>query len=197
MKGVEYVYHPINLLKNEQKEEVYSAHNPSRQIPTLVLPDGTDLCQSVAILEYLDEVFPDKEPLLPRGNTPQDAVKRARVRHLVEIVNSFIQPLQNPRIPKLANPDSPEKALKFGADFIREGFQSIEKLLVTTAGQYAVGDQITLVDLFLVPQVYNALRHKVDMAEFPTIQRVIDNASKLPAFQVSHPSKQPDAVEGQ
>eukprot|EP01099_Mayorella_cantabrigiensis_P000270 TRINITY_DN1125_c0_g1_i1.p1 TRINITY_DN1125_c0_g1~~TRINITY_DN1125_c0_g1_i1.p1 ORF type:complete len:222 (+),score=49.79 TRINITY_DN1125_c0_g1_i1:85-750(+) len=195
MKGIEYEYHAINLLKAEQKSDDYSTHNPSKQIPTLVLPDGTNLCQSLAILEYLDEVFPDREPLLPRGNGPEDAVKRARVRHISEIVNSFIQPLQNPRIPKLVYPDSPDKALQFAADFIREGFQSIEKVLANTAGRFAVGDQVTIADLCLVPQVYNAHRHKVDMSEFPIILRVTDNASQLPAFQNSHPSKQPDATE--
>jgi len=199
LKGVAYAYVPIHLLEGggQQHTPVYRAINPMGELPALVVESagegggpGEVLAQSIAILEYLEEMHPTPALL------PAEPLARARVRQLVEVVNSSIQPIQNLKVMR-------RLAEVFGADreataawarhWITVGFDGLEVLLARTAGRHAYGDAVTLADVLIVPQVYNARRFDVDMAPFATIARVAEAAEALPAFEAAHPSRQPDA----
>lgn len=186
MKGVEYEYKAINLLKSEQSSDEYKLENPQGSVPTLVINDH-NMSQSISIIEYLDEVYPDC-PLLPR-DCP---IKRADVRRLTMLIAADIQPVQNLRVLKRVGP---EQKMEWGHWVIENGFKALERSLKTTHGKYCYGDEVTMADLCLVPQVYNANRFKVDMTQFPIISKVHDELVKLPAFQAAHPSNQPDCPE--
>ncbi|XP_027225769.2 probable maleylacetoacetate isomerase 2 isoform X1 [Penaeus vannamei] len=183
-KGVDYEYRAINLLKQEQVSDEYKKLNPLGQVPALIVDENT-LTQSISILEYLEEAFPQK-PLLPK-----DLFKRAKVREVCEIIGSGIQPLQNLSVLQKIG----ETKMEWGHFYIQKGFVALEQVLANSAGKYCVGDEVTIADCCLVPQVYNANRFKVDMAAFPVISRVHDALMSLDAFKAAHPSQQPDCPE--
>lgn len=183
-KGVDYEYRAINLLKQEQVSDEYKKLNPLGQVPALIVDENT-LMQSISILEYLEEAFPQK-PLLPK-----DLFKRAKVREVCEIIGSGIQPLQNLSVLQKIG----ETKMEWGHFYIQKGFVALEQVLANSAGKYCVGDEVTIADCCLVPQVYNANRFKVDMAAFPVISRVHDALMSLDAFKAAHPSQQPDCPE--
>ncbi|XP_072424099.1 maleylacetoacetate isomerase isoform X5 [Chiloscyllium punctatum] len=157
--------------------------NPMKQVPALAI-DGIVLSQSLAIVQYLDETRPGPRLL------PEDAKKRAQVRMISDHITSGIQPLQNLHVLQKIGE---EKKLEWAQHFIITGLQALESLLQYTAGQYCVGDEVTMADLCLVPQVYNAVRFKVGLTQFPTIVKINNALLELDAFKVSHPSCQPDA----
>ncbi|KAM9293850.1 maleylacetoacetate isomerase [Gastrophryne carolinensis] len=183
LKGIEYDLHAINLIQDggQQKTDEYKRVNPMQQVPALRI-DGVNLSQSLAIIEYLEETRPNP-PLLPR-----DPIKRAQCRMISDLIASGIQPMQNLPVLQRAGDGKAEWA----QHFIHVGFQALELMLQGTAGRYCVGDEVTMADLCLVPQVANADRFKVDMAPFPIIARINQSLLQLEAFQVSHPSRQPD-----
>ncbi|KAM4691063.1 maleylacetoacetate isomerase [Rhinophrynus dorsalis] len=183
LKGIEYDQHPINLIKDGgiQLSDEYKQINPMQQVPALRI-DGVTLSQSLAIIEYLEETRPNPS-LLPR-----DPKSRAQVRMISDHIASGIQPLQNLNVLQKIG----ETKLEWAQNVIARGFQALEKILQNTAGHYCVGDQVTMADVCLVPQVMNAERFKVDLAPFPTIVRINQSLLQLEAFQVSHPSRQPD-----
>jgi len=185
LKDIKYEYRAVNLLEDNQSKDEYSSMNPLKEIPTLLI-DGHTLCESVAIMEYLEQTRP--QPAL----LPADAFQRAKVRQVVETVVADIQPLQNLRVLKKVGE---EKKMEWAQHWIDFGFQGLEKVLSKTAGKYCVGDDLTLADCVLVPQVYNALRFKVDMSKFPTISRLNAELSKLDSFVLAHPDSQPDFVK--
>mmetsp|Transcript_16398 Transcript_16398/g.52144 ORF Transcript_16398/g.52144 Transcript_16398/m.52144 type:complete len:236 (-) Transcript_16398:563-1270(-) len=190
-KELAYEYRAVHLVKSEQKADEYTELNKGQVVPTLVY-DGDAVCQSMAILEFLEEKHPEKA-LLPR-----DPLKRAKVRELMGMIGCDIQPVQNLRVLLKHIEDAPAEekdARKAGwaKHWITFGFECVERALQGCAGTYCVGDEVTLADAFLVPQVYNANRYAVDMAKFPTISRIHAALEALPAFQRAHPSKQPDA----
>jgi len=196
LKKVDYDYKAVHLVKNEQMADDYVALNPSQEVPALEI-DGLVLTQSLAIIEYLDETRPDVGPrLLPSA----DAADRAKVRMLSDMIAHAIQPVQNLRcLRKLIawHEDKDVKAQKkveWGRWAIDLGFEALEKALSKTAGKYCFGDTVTMADLCLVPQVYNANRFECDMSKFPTIQRINDELVQLAAFQAAAPDKMPDAV---
>ncbi len=163
--------------------------NPLRQVPALEVEDDGQLItlvQSMAIIEYLDERFPEPA-LLPRG-----APQRAQVRALAELVNSGIQPLQNTstfaELQKHGVESEPWARL-----FIAKGLTALEQLARPHAGAFLFGDGVTLADVFLVPQLYNARRWGVALDPFPTLTRADANAHSLPAFRAAIPEAQPDA----
>lgn len=195
-KGLDYGYLPVHLLEGggQQYGEAYKALNPMSELPCLVVEEEgrppVALAQSVAILEYLEETHPSPALL------PADPVGRARVRQLVEVVNSSIQPIQNLKVMRRLTArfgTEREENIAWARYWIDRGFEGLEALLVVGAGEHAHGDQPTLADVALVPQVYNARRFGVDMARFPTIARVASSAEALEAFKAAAPGAQPDA----
>ncbi|XP_021353595.1 maleylacetoacetate isomerase-like [Mizuhopecten yessoensis] len=186
-KGIEYESRFVNLVKDggQQKKDEYAAINPMQQVPALVMNEST-MTQSVAMLEYLEEVHPEK-PLLP-----VDPLERVKVREIVSVISGGIQPLQNLSVLKKIGD---EGKMEWGKFWIDKGFQALEEILKRTAGKYCVGDTVTIADACLVPQVYNANRFKVDMEQFPIIARLNDELLKLDAFKESHPSKMDDCPE--
>jgi len=189
LKGVRYEYAAVHLVKDggEQHKAQYAALNPSRAVPTLVV-DGHTIAQSTAIIEYLDETRPTP-PLLPRD----DAAKRALARQLALTIGCDIQPVQNLRVLLYQEEKLGGAKKDWGHHFITLGFESLEAQLAQCAGKYCIGDELSLPDVYLVPQVYNANRFGVDMSRFPIISRVHDALVQLDAFKEAAPDMQPDA----
>ncbi len=188
LKGVPYEAVPVNLLKGEQREESYRAVNPQRRVPSLDI-GGAILTQSPAILEYLDEAFPEP-PLLPVG-----AVNRAKVRAVASLIACDIHPLNNSgTLAYLRNRLGHDQAAadEWYAHWVREGFEVIEGLI--EPGPYAFGSRVTLADIHLVPQVFNARRFNVPLDAYPRIAAVDAACAGLQAFQDAAPARQPDAA---
>jgi maleylpyruvate isomerase len=190
-KGLSYETIPVHLLKDggQQHGEPHRHANPMRELPVLMVGDEP-LAQSMAILEYLEEVHPSPSLL------PQDHLGRARVRQMAEVINSGIQPIQNLRVmQKLQKDFSLEKAdaMKWSADWIRFGFDALEVLVAKHSGKYCFGNEPSIADACLIPQLFNARRFSVDLEVYPNLTRVESALNAIEAFQASHPSQQPDA----
>lgn len=190
-KALEYDYVAVHLLEGggQQFSEAHRALNPSAQVPVLVV-DGVPLAQSVAILEYLEERWPTP-PLLPA-----DALGRARVRQMVEVVNSGTQPLQNLLVMRLLEKEhglSQAETRRFCQGAIARGLGALEALVAQHGHGFCLGSSVSLADLCLVPQLYNARRFDVDLGAMPRLLAVEARCFALPAFQVAHPDHQPDA----
>ncbi|XP_038036461.2 maleylacetoacetate isomerase isoform X1 [Anas platyrhynchos] len=183
LKGIAYDQVPVNLLKDggQQLSAEFKAVNPMQQVPALKI-DGITLSQSLAIIHYLEDTRPNPRLL------PQDPKKRAQVRMISDHIASGIQPLQNLSVLKQMG----EKKTEWAQKCITSGFQALEQVLQQTAGRYCVGDEVSMADLCLVPQVANAERFNVDLGPYPTITRINKALLELEAFKVSHPSRQPD-----
>jgi maleylpyruvate isomerase len=190
-KGVAYEYVAVNILPGvgENRQDGYRALNPMAQVPTLVLDDGRQISQSIAILEYLEELAP-KPSLLPA-----DPYLRARARQLAELVNAGIQPFQNLPTLKLFG-DGGLDPKKTAADFIARGLDGLQASAEPTAGTFLVGDAPSFADVCLVPQLNAARRFELDMARWPLLARVEAACMNLPAFVNAHADRQPDAVAG-
>jgi maleylpyruvate isomerase len=190
LKGLDYEYVPIHLVKDggRNRSAEYRAVNPHMRVPALALPDGKVLVQSLAIIEYLDEVYPEP-PLLP-----PDSVKRANVRSVAQIIACDIHPLNNIgplRYIKDKFDQPQDKIDAWYHHWILEGFEAVEALI--EPGPYAFGPMVTLADICLVPQVFNARRFKVPLDRFPRITAVEAACLKVPAFDKARPENQPDA----
>ncbi|KAM9340914.1 maleylacetoacetate isomerase isoform 1-T1 [Symphorus nematophorus] len=183
LKGVEYDQVPVNLIKDggQQLTQQFKALNPMQQVPAVEI-DGITLSQSLAVIQYIDETRPGPQLL------PADPKKRAQARMISDLIASGIQPLQNLYVIQKMGADK----MQWAQHFIERGFQALEPILKQTAGKYCVGDEISMADICLVPQVYNAERFKVDVGQFPTIKRLNQTLLEIEAFKVSHPSRQPD-----
>lgn len=193
-KQLDFDYVPVHLVKNggEHKAEAYSSMNPSMLVPTFV-DDDEDIVlnQSLAIIEYLDEKYPSTPQLLP-----EHTLDRARIRGMAQDVACDIQPIANLRILenlKSEHNASAEQTQAWCVHWINKGFEGLEKRLALRAGKYCYGYDVTLADVCLVPQVYNAIRFKVDMQAYPLIQKIYDNCNELEAFQKAAPEAQIDA----
>lgn len=194
LKGVDYEYIPVHLVNNggEQHQQDYTRLNPTKLVPTFV-DDQEDIIlnQSMAIIEYLDERFNQTSPLIP-----SHATERARVRALAQDIACDIQPLGNLRVLNALKTNyqlTQSEAFAWAADWIRRGFDGIEKRLATQAGKYCFDFDVTLADVCLVPQVYNAKRFGVEMSDYPLISKIAQNCNELDAFICAHPDNQPDA----
>ena len=187
-KGVAFENVPVHLVRGggEQLATAHRARNPMGQVPVLQLEGGTTLAQSMAILEYLEERYPEP-PLLPG-----DTVGRARVRELAELVNSGIQPIQNLTVLNRVTALGGDRG-QWALTAIREGFDALELRARDTSGTCLVGDQVTFADCMLIPQLYNARRFQLSLEPYPTLTRVEAHCASLPAFVASHPDVQPDA----
>ena len=188
LKGVAYEAVPVNLLKGEQRQEGYRAVNPQQRVPSLDT-GGATLIQSPAILEYLDEAYPEP-PLLPAG-----AANRARVRAVASLIACDIHPLNNSGVLaylKIRLGHDQAAADEWYAHWVREGFDAVEALI--EPGPYAFGSRVTLADVYLVPQVFNARRFNVPLDAYPKIAAVDEACAALTAFQDAAPANQPDAA---
>jgi maleylacetoacetate isomerase len=188
LKGLPYEAVPIHLLKKEQNAPDYLAVNPQGRVPSLDL-DGTVLIQSPAILEYLEEIHPEP-PLLPF-----DPVARARVRASCALIACDIHPLNNIGVLRyIKHAFGQEQAAidDWYRHWIVEGFTALEQLI--EPGPFAFGPTPTLADVYLVPQVYNALRLRVPMESYPKIAAADRACSDLDAFKAAAPEAQADAA---
>ena len=192
LKGITVEHSSRHLRRGEQSSPDYVAINPQKLVPAMILDSGEILTQSMAILEYLEETHPTP-PILPR-----DPIGRVRVRSLALIPTADIHPIQNLRVMAYLREkyeQSEEGAFAWSRHWIETGFDAYEASVATDprTGAYSHGDQPTMADMCLVPQVFNAGRFKVDMKRYPMIQRIYDTCMKHPAFDAAQPSKQPDA----
>jgi maleylacetoacetate isomerase len=134
-------------------------------VPTLELKDGTTLIESMAIIEYIDEVHPQNPKLFPG-----DAAKRAHIRGFCEVVNSGIHPYQNLRLLEKIEKEYKQDRAAFATYWVLRGMDTMEKLLARTRGKYSFGNEVTAADLFLYPQVINSVfRFKVDLKKYQNI----------------------------
>ncbi|WCJ41925.1 Glutathione S-transferase [Euphorbia peplus] len=189
LKGLDYEYVPVNLLKGEQFSPEFLKINPIGYVPVLV--DGDDvISDSFAILMYLEEKYP-KHPLLPA-----DIHKKAINYQAANIVSSSIQPLQNLAVLNyIGEKVSPDEKVPWVQRHISKGFTALEKLLQGHAGRFATGDEVYLADLFLEPQIHGAVtRFNIDMTQFPLLLRLHEAYNQMPEFQNAMPDKQPDST---
>jgi maleylacetoacetate isomerase len=190
LKGAPYRYEAVNLLQGEQAGEANAARNPQKFVPTLELPDGTLLTQSLAILEWLEETHPTPALL------PADALGRARVRAICAAIVSDIHPLANLRVlGALEQAGLAVEARKAWVQrWMRDGLAAVERLLAAAPpGPYAWGAEPGWVDVHLTPLLYSAGRFGVEAQAYPRIAASAAHAAQLPAFQAAHPDRQPDA----
>jgi maleylpyruvate isomerase len=193
LKGLDYVYRPVHLAKNEQLGESYAAVSAARLVP--LLHDGDEaLTQSLAIIEYLDETHPTP-PLLP--GTPAE---RARVRALAMDIACEIHPLNNLRVLRYLVRDlkvSEDDKNRWYRHWVETGLEVVERRLVEGLAQrpstFCHGDTPTLADCCLVPQIFNAKRFDCRLDHLPNVMRVFDACMALPAFENTRPEKCPDA----
>lgn len=193
LKRLAYEIAPVHLLRDggEQRKADYRALNPQGLVPVLMHGQRV-MRQSLAIIEYLDETWPDP-PLLPAA-----ARDRARVRALAQIVACEIHPLNNLRVLQYLEHEwsvpLPERE-QWIRHWVGEGLAALEALLADhpSTGEYCDGDQPGLADCCLVPQVFNAQRFGVDLAPYPTVRRINETCLALPEFAAAHPENQPDA----
>jgi maleylpyruvate isomerase len=192
LKGIAYEPRFVHLVRGggEQNQTEFRAKNPLGQVPVLELEEGglpVFLTQSLAIIEYLEERFPTPA-LLPR-----DALARARVRELAELVNSGIQPFQNTGTQKFLGEVAPDvdKGHWF-RHFLGLGLASLEARARELSGRFLVGDAVSIADVLLVPQLYAARRVEVPLDECPTLLRIETACVALEGFASAHPDRQPD-----
>ncbi len=191
LKGLEYDYVSYALLKDETKTPDFLAKNPAGLVPVLELEDGTMLSQSLAIIEYLDEVHPDP-PLLPA-----DPVARAQVRALAYMIACEVHPLNNLRVLQELEArfgQGPEGKAAWFAHWVHATFGPLEQMLSESAGRFCFGDAPGLADLCLYAQVWNNRRLKIEMDGYPVINRIFDALEGIDAFRRAAPPLQPDAV---
>ena len=193
LKGIKPELRFVHLLRNggEQHTADYKAINPQELIPALA-HDGHLITQSLAIIEYLNEIVPEP-PFLPK-----DAYGRARAREIAYVAACDIHPVNNLRVGQFLKEKynaADDDIVRWQRHWIRVGFDALEKMLDTAkeTGAYAHGDTPTMADIVLVPQVANARRVKLDIQDWPTIARIEAHALKHPAFAAALPANQPDA----
>lgn len=194
LKQLDYNYIPVHLVQDggQQKSDAYTRLNPSMLVPTLV-DDDEDIVlnQSLAIIEYLDEKYPATLPLLP-----QHTLDRARVRALAYDIACDVQPVANLRVLNKLKDDyaaTQEQVTAWSQEWMTKGFDALESRLKTRAGKYCYGYELTIADVCLIPQVYNAQRFNVAMDKYPLINKIYENCNELEAFQKAAPEAQVDA----
>lgn len=195
LKGLDAEYAYIHLYKDEQMSEEHEKLNPSRSVPVLthLVDDGPSfpITQSAAAIEYLEEVFPDRSPLLPPLFRPLD---RAKVRVLTNIITNDVQPITNRRIAKAVRRLGADVEA-WNMDFMTRGLEAYERIAVKTAGRYSVGDAVSMADVCLVPAIWNAEKSAVDLESLPTVMRIYRALSELKAVKKAHWSMQADCPE--
>jgi maleylacetoacetate isomerase len=189
LKGVDYESRPVNLADGAQKSDAYRELNPQGLVPMLEIA-GQRLTQSLAIAVYLDQTIPEP-PLMPR-----DPAEGAHVRALAMAVACDIHPLNNLRVLKYLKGELGQTQAAVDAwyaHWIGEGLSALEALAAPKAGAFLYADSVTLADVCLVPQLFNARRFNVPLDDYPTLLRADANACRLDAFAAAHPDKQEQA----
>ena len=187
-KKLDFEYKAVNLIKNqgEQFTDSYKKLNLLSQVPSLKVGENV-LTQSLPILLYLEEL--QREPAL----LPKDSFKRAEVLSFCEMINSSIQPLQNLSVLNHIENELQSDKIKWSQHWIEKGLTACEAFLKNKAGLFCFSDQVTLADLFLIPQLYNANRFQVDIQKFPNLEKINKNCLLKDYFQKALPENQPDA----
>jgi maleylacetoacetate isomerase len=194
LKGVAYESRPINILpgQDQQLSAEYLLLNPQGRVPMLSTPNG-EVVQSIAILEWLEETYP--EPAL----LPSDAWERAQVRAFAMTIACDVHPLNNTSTQRQIRAqwgDDPDGLREWGQFWVRRGCEVLEaELADRPQRRYAFGDRPTLADICLVPQLYNARRMELDLSGFPNLTRIDEAARAHPAFAAAAPERQPDAAK--
>lgn len=190
-KNLAYEYKAVNLLKSEQQSPEYKKLNPIGGVPTLI-HNGKIIPDSYAIIEYLEELHPTPALL------PKDLYLRARVRQVCEIVNSSMHPMGNLRVLSYLEKEkgyNQEQKEDWFQHWAYRGLEAIEQNLKEFAGTYSFGENVTMADVFIVPQVITCQRFKTDTSKYPTIMKIFNNCQKIEAFAKAHPFGQPDTPE--
>lgn len=190
LKGVDYETVPVNLAQGEHREAAFLATNPQATVP-VIDDDGTILWQSLAIIDYLDARFPHPRLI------PAEPVARARVQALAQLIVCEIHPLNNLRVRNYLRDElklDEAHASRWYRHWIGEGFASLEALVRRfSGGRYCFGEAVSVADVCLVPQVYNARRFDCDLTPYPTLVRIVDGLRAEPAFARAAPDQQPGA----
>ncbi len=195
MKGLEFESRTIDLLENEGQQDDYIQYNPQGLIPTLVIGDIV-LTQSLAIIDYLDSVYPSDSHDLMRRVFPQ---QKAWVQALSHAIAMEIHPVCNLSVvnhlaPLISDDGAEQTKIKaqWRQYFIGKGLENIENMLIADnqhKGKFACGDEVSLVECCLIPQIYNAKRWGIDYSDWHNISLIAERAEKLPAFIAAHPNK--------
>ena len=190
IKQLSYQQLPINLLTGEHRQSKYLQTNPAGLVPALTSDEGK-LTQSVAIIEYLEERYPQPSLL------PQSAMNRAQVRSIAYQVAMDIHPLNNPRVTQFLEATigfNKDNKLHWYHHWIAQGFGALENNLkaLNSSGQYCIGETATMADICLIPQVYNALRFECPMQDYPLINSIYQHCTGLTDFIAASPESQPD-----
>ncbi|MFF7859778.1 maleylacetoacetate isomerase [Pseudomonas monteilii] len=193
LKGLEVDYHGVNLRAGEQRQAQHRELSPIGGVPVLVRDDGTGLTQSLAIIDYLDALYP-QAPLLPG-----EPLLRARVLEVAQLIACDIHPLNNVRVLGYLQrvlEVGPEEKDRWYAHWVAEGLAALEALLQRHGdGPYCFGEHSTLADCCLVPQVANAERMGCDLHAYPRVMAVYEHCQAQPAFQRAAPGRQPDFIQ--
>jgi maleylpyruvate isomerase len=190
LKGLDYTYRPVSLVKDEHFQESYAAVSVSRLVPLLRDGEAT-VTQSLAILEYLDETHP-QPPLLPA-----DALGRARVRALALDIACEIHPLNNLRVLRYLVRDmrvSEDDKNRWYRHWVETGLEVVERQLAAQPTPFCHGEAPTIADVVLVPQIFNAQRLACRLDHVPQVMRVFERCMALDAFERSRPEHCPDAT---
>ncbi len=170
---------PINLLKSEHKTPTYIEKNPNGTVPSMEI-EGQNYGESLALLEWFEQTYPTPSLL------PKDPLERLKVRQLSYTIAMGTQPIQNLKVLKYISTNRNDQ-IKFANYWIKTGLSTYEKLLPETVKDYSVGGKISLADICLIPQCYNALRFEVTLEEFPKIKIIYDHCMKTKECQESAP----------
>lgn len=194
LKELSYEYAPVHLINNggEQNSASYRALNPIGGVPTLQ-HDQVVISQSMAIAEYIEEVFKSGQALFPNS-----AATKAKVRQVCELINADIHPLQNLKVTQFLEKNlhlNPEAKQAWLDKWIGDGLTALEKTITTSSHNFAFGNEVTLADAFIVPQLFSAKRFNVDTTRFEKLSRIDESCQKLQAFKSAHPFRQIDTPE--
>ncbi len=180
-KGSAPEYVAVDLLNGESESEEHRARNPLGYVPALEV-DGKVLIESMAIVEFLDEMMPEKK--LVAGNPFQ----KANIRAMCEIINAGTQPIQNVPVVEYYSNDI-QKRKEWIQHFVGRGLEAFEQMLSSSGRKYCMGNEITAADFFLIPQCYNAIRYEMDLEKFPNINKINQNVLQLNCVLQTHPDR--------